>query len=101
MSRHENAPTRRGPIHFESDAITHHCGIQFGSGVGAEHDVIIHNRVVHRQDHELVRDLDADAPEGAPAQQDVALGAVDDLQSLTRHRVTIPAPISTDSGARP
>ena len=47
-------------------------------GAGAEHDVVIQHRVVHREYVELVGQANADPAERSAAQQDVTLGLVDD-----------------------
>src|SRR5436190_17825432 len=57
VSRYENAPAGSGPVDLEGDASADHRSVQFGSGVGSENDVVIHDRVVHGKDHELVGDL--------------------------------------------
>ncbi len=75
-SAHEDAPTWGNTIYLERDSCVEAGSVEFCARRRTKHDVVIHDRVVHRQYHEVVGEVHGNPSETSTSQPQVTIRLV-------------------------
>ncbi len=98
----QDAPTRRRlfVVDLEGNLGAEHGGVELHSRARAEDDVIVEHGEVHRQDHELVAELEPDAAQLPVAKKRVASASIEDVYAFVSHTSSMTAVRCTGQGRR-
>src|SRR5438045_3265404 len=89
VTAHEHTPSGRRVVCFEDNRSIEDGGSELAARRGAEHDISVHDRVIHGEYGELNCKVHADAAEGPATKEQIALGLVDHVKTLARHRASL------------